>query len=638
MGGWKRWQRLERTLIVFGLIGLLVGLAQILAGEEKTTFRRREWTPHTRYYGKINGFPTHQVRCVISDGKTGVVAGTYDQGILQIDSQAGSFRHLLSSEDIARLGPVNALTLAPDGQTLHIAANNGLFQVRLHTGSATLQRSKDLADTIVLSLALTPPSGLWAGTTKGLFDPGLTRFLDADGLVSNQITALAVDGQKRPWIGTDRGLQYKQGTTLYGVEVASEPFDAWVNHMAIGRTGSGLLPLERRIAIVQGMLSKVHLRPAVDPEFALSSLALSGKGTEEHAGRAVEKLLEETLKVLETTGETKERLIVGSDQGCFAFDVATAKGEVLNASWTTTVAADENGGVYFATQMGNILPASRASHAFQAFNLGRRVKTIIQDLIEQERDAVVPPGATGLLTADELADVRTLNPDDFQEWLNQYVQTHPIRSMCFDRKNCLWIAIEGVGLFRIDMAIVTADLFASAIVRERKYSGGNRWAYLLRSQITPPPADSSEVVAGLAAVNNIMGGDQGIGGTPKRIWVGHASQLLPADWHRLAPMLGAYANPGSLQQFLEFMHNDPLIFIPAITLEDARKEFNLKKLPTNIDQLTQEQIEEIESLPFMTPSELGGLPNQTPSGTVTPKMPKSPTPTPDGKGKEPSGK
>lgn len=159
---------------------------------------------------------------MIEDPQGRLLAGTYRDGIRQLDPKTGHFMHLLQpivSPDVAKF-PVTRLLFDHRG-TLWAATRDGLVKIDPHTGEPLLftpgHGPVDFSDIKEDSLGL-----LWLSGSSGLhsFDPATRTFQtyanagDKPGQISdNHTNFVHIDRKGNIWVGTQNGLAELDRTT-----------------------------------------------------------------------------------------------------------------------------------------------------------------------------------------------------------------------------------------------------------------------------------------------------------------------------------------------------------------------------------------------------------------------------------------
>jgi hypothetical protein len=582
----------------------------------KTSFRKRLGTPHTSFLGRTGGFPSLQPSALEFDSDGRLFVGTRDRGLLLLGDSIAAERDIASVIDADKQKEVQAIhCLLWDSKRacLWIGANGGLFSVKRSIDSYDLTRVDALRDTIVLSLALDRDNGLWIGTSRGLFDPSLTRYTTQDGLLNDIVQSLAIDSTGLVWIGTSRGLQIRNGTTFHLPLIAGlgpqgdekEPVSAWVYGIAEDRDQDSLVSDDLYQVIMTGLIRGVHKAPAEDPEKEVPSPS------------KWQDWRTETIKLLETILEkrlNRQRqsrvVMVGTTEGVFRFLDDVYRGEKISPAWITAVTVDSMGQSYAAAREGPLVSCGVGwLSLFGWFDLMARVRLLLACAMLDEIDLRVEPGSSGLLNMSEIEDARTMSPDAQEEWVQERARSHAVTSMTFSPRNALFLGVDRAGLFRIITTAVVGDLFSSALLRGKMLGLARKWFFVNTPRAQAPP--HPEIIMGRAMCVDSYFNFQSYKKSLTNLWEGRVSQLRQEDWNRLAPILGQYANPGSLIQFVEILHNDPYIFIPMISLEDARLLVNEGSIQLEFSiPPTAEQIDilEAQDLPTARPATHGESP------------------------------
>ncbi len=176
------------------------------------------------------------------------------EGRLWIGTMDGLYS--IQDGDAEKIADLDVRDLAVvDGVLIAAAFSDGLYEVR----SAGLIRARSLPRDATLVHAVADSAGAaCVATDDGVWvrTDASAPFLRAnmgDGPPSNDISALAVDGD-RLWVGTfDRGVAYLEGETWRALE--DDAVDSRVNAMAIGEHG------ELWIATAAGLSIVSHGRP-----------------------------------------------------------------------------------------------------------------------------------------------------------------------------------------------------------------------------------------------------------------------------------------------------------------------------------------------------------------------------------------
>jgi hypothetical protein len=161
------------------------GVAQLQGGQ---------WITHTRASGHL---PSDYVTCLLNDAEGNLWVGTASAGLAR-RTATGTWEALPLPTG---LGEVTALTVL--GRTLVVGTRQGLGLYQRDTQSwRLLARADGLPATAITALAAAPMGGVWVGTAEGLaYWDGARVQRNADDL-PRRISALAVDGEGRLWVGS----------------------------------------------------------------------------------------------------------------------------------------------------------------------------------------------------------------------------------------------------------------------------------------------------------------------------------------------------------------------------------------------------------------------------------------------------
>lgn len=189
-------------------------------------------------YTKEKGLASDDIRVVIVGPNNSKWFGSWGGGVIILDEEGLHFYnssdgHLVGIPGDPNYVVVNDMTLDQYGTVwmLNYQALNGNALVALTPDSQWVYFSTidGLRSTTVTALAIDQWGRVWVGTLENgicvldygtdLFDKSDDDFSQGltitDGLVSNNITAIAVDHNGVVWIGTPKGVNYWKGGEVY---------------------------------------------------------------------------------------------------------------------------------------------------------------------------------------------------------------------------------------------------------------------------------------------------------------------------------------------------------------------------------------------------------------------------------------
>jgi len=491
--------------------------------------------------------------------------------------------------DLPPFDSIHDLAWDPKSGTLVAATNGGIFRIKPAEpfADSEIRLLSKADDSINLSLALEKGGEIWAGTSRGLIDPGLTRFTDKEGLCSPVIQSLAVDRSDRLWIGTDQGLMAREGSGFQRIASDQEPIQGWIFDLTTGSGHERLVSKEKADLLLEAILAGTPRRPETDPENPFR-----GGGSDK---KAFLDSLEREIDHFKAQGDDKEKVYAAGSTGFFRIDPGKKEAQGVIDEWTTAVATAKTGNVFVATKEFSILPSSQKPSVFAPFSIANRLKFVLSGLITSELSGDFPAGVTsGLLSDATLDEIRGMGPTELGVWMESFLKTLPISALHLDPKGTLWVGLKGGGLFRIRVVDIIGDLVAGSVYRERKFGAGQVKHLCLETPILESPT-TPDVVEGVSIVRDLY--KDVFKKWPRKIWIGRCSELKDVDWQRVGKFIGANGNPQSLLQFVANLPHDPLLCIPALSIEEGKALLaeRKEKIPDDKEKLK----EKIESGDFL---------------------------------------
>jgi hypothetical protein len=159
------------------------------------------WTVYRREDGV--GLPSNWLTCLLSADNGDLWVGSESAGLARL-SAAGTWQTVALPPEAT--GAVTAIASAGDG-AVWVGTPAGVWRLAPGAGGGWTLSAPDpvLVDSAVTALVADEDDVLWVGTGSGLLHwraGVLTRFTVADGLPHNYVSALALDGAGRLWVGT----------------------------------------------------------------------------------------------------------------------------------------------------------------------------------------------------------------------------------------------------------------------------------------------------------------------------------------------------------------------------------------------------------------------------------------------------
>ena len=193
------------------------------------------WTTYTTTLGLVND----NVLSLAIDGAGHKWIGT-SGGVSRYNGT--SFTNYTTSNTPNLAGnTVYAIAFQANNNTVWFATNGGISRYTVANNSWTKwTTAQGLASNTVLSVAVDGVGHKWFGTTAGVsrFDGNtFTNYTTTHGLISNRVQAVAIHGNTK-WFGTDSGLSAFNGTT-------------WVNYNT--SNANGLMSNDVRALAMDGL-------------------------------------------------------------------------------------------------------------------------------------------------------------------------------------------------------------------------------------------------------------------------------------------------------------------------------------------------------------------------------------------------
>ncbi len=198
----------------------------------------RAWHhPLTERYGIEHGLPSGEVVAIREDSEGYVWAATIAGGLCRFD---GERFQVFGPEAGLPTNRVKNLRLDRKGR-LVVATAQGLF-VFEHGHFVRESRWAFADERAVNDVVEASDGSVWVATTSGLFvlsaNGQLRRFGQADGLPTDEITALAEDEQGSMWVGLTQGMaRVSAGQLRFWKPGRDGPADGFVTRIVAGRDG-----------------------------------------------------------------------------------------------------------------------------------------------------------------------------------------------------------------------------------------------------------------------------------------------------------------------------------------------------------------------------------------------------------------
>jgi len=193
-------------------------------------FDGNSWTT----YGSLQGLPDDNVDAIAKDNDGHLWVGTHS-GIVEYDGS------MWKTHVVASVGnEIRDIALDAASGHLWFATNEGAAE---YDGSmwSTYKTADGLVSDNVKAIALDGRAGVWFGTDAGvsrLSGGSWTTFTTSNGLVSNSIVDIAVDNLNRIWFATSSGISvYDNGTWDTFTEANSSLASNLVQAIAVGSRG-----------------------------------------------------------------------------------------------------------------------------------------------------------------------------------------------------------------------------------------------------------------------------------------------------------------------------------------------------------------------------------------------------------------
>lgn len=497
----------------------------------------------TLYFGKVTGFPSDEITAITSDRTGNIIVGTKDRGLVTIPAGKEAWARIVDESQSLSFNAIHSLHLDQDNR-LWVGTAGGLNYL---DGPTVQMQSKYFAedgmkDNIVLSIVRDPNgSKLFIGTTMGMVikEAWFQRYTEKDGLVSNIVQSLTMDGDGDIWIGTSNGLMTKKGIQGYQkVELSSseKAVSDWVYGLATLPRGEGSTKEKKQnfqelvVQSLDAMLRGIERRP-------------EGEGV-----AALKKSLRESIAA------AKQRMAVppifaATNTGVYSLEKANLTASCLHEGWFTAITMDSLGRAFAANNQLNVVAVGIGSEIFPGFEVGKMIKeTLIarikKELLESEDE-------NSMLTIDreQLQKMRQLNDEELELWVQKTVLSKNISAIHADIDGNIWIGLEQGGLFKFHPETVNQDAFFYGL-KYNQEAGGDAVGYPITTPKGPYPL-FEQILTGIAQYSD-----------EKNVWVGKWSQLLPVDAVTVMEFVGEWSHPACVQHLVKLLPFDPYVVIP----------------------------------------------------------------------------
>ncbi|MBF0406590.1 MAG: hypothetical protein HQM10_04505 [Candidatus Riflebacteria bacterium] len=508
-----------------------------------------------KYYGKISGFPSDEITTVISDEKGNIYVGTEDAGLIVIPAMSGTSEdhnvHKWTQVDIAKNLSVNAIhSLWIDKfKTLWIGTAGGLNHISIDSLFSVGEKffaSDGLKDNICLALVQKPDSStMWIGTSRGLVEKGMgfKSYTLSDGLASDYIQSLGVDGQSNLWIGTSNGLvQLSQsGFENIALDKDNPQLSCWVNDIA-------LYPFDSEVFINKLKITFNQMCDGIKDR--CKQLAPDPEKNEEFYN--VIKLFRDDF--FDTCHNMP--FVIATSNGLYAENNSRNGFFKAKDGWFTAAAVNLNGNGYAASKELNI--GSLKNNTFEGYNLKNIIQNNLMKIVEEIKANQDLNQIIGSFTP-EMQKLILGDKEEIELFMEKITLKNTVSSMCFSPLGQLWVAIKGGGLFRFRPIFVNHDSAVHAVMNYKQFSPATLTENLKPGLKLETPKvvypDNPEIRTAIKYVATSL---------PEAtdLWIGKWSELSDKDCEKVARFLGQWSFESCIFKLTKVLPENPYVVIP----------------------------------------------------------------------------
>ncbi|MBF0500284.1 MAG: hypothetical protein HQM09_09130 [Candidatus Riflebacteria bacterium] len=563
------------------------------------------------YFGAVNGFPSLDITALASDKKGTMFIGTKDRGVIVIPAGARQWSAIIDESKSLGYNAIHAMLFINDG-TLAIGTAGGLNYLDAQSDSlkGNFSAEDGLKDNAVLSLAkYDANSPLWAGTTLGLVnkDDGCKRYTVTEGLLSDHVQSLAMDGEGNLWIGTSKGLVCMTGTSIHPVDLSNgaKGVDQWVNAV-VAMPASSKIYRDKILKTYDMLIDGVSKRPPCIVRIPVKTKPIPGAKAPEpqkveepttppgrwanhepqRGGAPAEPVEVLEWKEVDLNAELKESLLAekekvlddklipsalaATNSGFYAirrdgdsFDVTQ-----LAQGWFTAIAVDACRKVFFADNGQNVRSLGPDLRPIPEFDVGTMIEDYLLNLVRTDTAGNASGALAIPLIPEQLQTLKNMGEEQLKEWIKTKIRSKNISCMTFDPSGNLWIGLQEGGLFQINPAIVNEDAVTHAIINQEKAHSNAPGTEseqasktfvltLTTPKVTYPPLEP--IIDGLKEIERKLER-----APEKGFWVGRWSQLEDEDCFKTALFVGEFSEMQCIRQLARFLPMDPFVLIPLV--------------------------------------------------------------------------